>query len=634
MAWRNHETHKEETKAVKEALAKAGINAKVGHGKGTAWGWLHVNIGAGQQFGEHEHAECSHRRMPMHCRRCREMERLLETAEKITREVTGRHGEYGGEINYYTQDEWNNKKNCSEPITHPNWKIEEEAEQPQPESAAPTAEEPKLEPLPMGKRYFVAERFAPGNVKDGETFSCDAPTAGAVPLLIEFAGWESGRASWRVISEGFFHRVIFRWSLADCGKNVYILVPGDTEPVEGAEDKPQAETGGSEPAPAAIPWTPELEELGAILISLSEEAAAGKCAPEYTTQARIINAYRILAPGQSYPQKLDTAKEKLSAAGFSGLKALETAYREKIAADSPQRPAEPPQAQPVDEPETQPKSDWQLRREARAERFRELAANARGRSSALHADSRRMMSAIPMGQPILIGHHSEGRDRRYRERAWNKLGAAVKEADKASYYEQKAQAAENNQAIFSDDPDAVQKLEEKIEQAKAYQAKVIAANKIIRRSPKNEQTPGKVQELAELLGYPAEKVAKLFTPDFCGRIGFPDYVTKNNGANIRRMEERFESLQKLAEERQRAEETGESEKAQEFDGFKVVENIEENRIQIIFPGKPEEAIRERLKGEGFRWSPYNKAWQRHLNNAGRYAASCIINYLTKEPTAA
>jgi hypothetical protein len=46
---------KEETKIVKAALAAAGINARIDHGKGTVWGWLHVNIGAGQQFGEHTH---------------------------------------------------------------------------------------------------------------------------------------------------------------------------------------------------------------------------------------------------------------------------------------------------------------------------------------------------------------------------------------------------------------------------------------------------------------------------------------------------------------------------------------------------------------------------------------------------
>ena len=45
MSWRKFTTHKEETAAVKRALAKAGYaNAKVGHGSGTGSGWLHVRV--------------------------------------------------------------------------------------------------------------------------------------------------------------------------------------------------------------------------------------------------------------------------------------------------------------------------------------------------------------------------------------------------------------------------------------------------------------------------------------------------------------------------------------------------------------------------------------------------------------
>lgn len=42
----SQDNHREETKAVKKAIADAGIDAKVTHGKGTAWGWLHINIGS------------------------------------------------------------------------------------------------------------------------------------------------------------------------------------------------------------------------------------------------------------------------------------------------------------------------------------------------------------------------------------------------------------------------------------------------------------------------------------------------------------------------------------------------------------------------------------------------------------
>ncbi len=32
-------------KAMKEALRKVGVEAEVGNGRGTAWGWLEINIG-------------------------------------------------------------------------------------------------------------------------------------------------------------------------------------------------------------------------------------------------------------------------------------------------------------------------------------------------------------------------------------------------------------------------------------------------------------------------------------------------------------------------------------------------------------------------------------------------------------
>lgn len=71
---RRGEERREETKKVKKALADAGFKASVGHGRGTARSWLEINLG------------------PKATRdQCRE-------AERVAQEVTGRHGEYGGNI--------------------------------------------------------------------------------------------------------------------------------------------------------------------------------------------------------------------------------------------------------------------------------------------------------------------------------------------------------------------------------------------------------------------------------------------------------------------------------------------------------------------------------------------------------
>ena len=49
-------------------------------------------------------------------------------------------------------------------------------------------------------------------------------------------------------------------------------------------------------------------------------------------------------------------------------------------------------------------------------------------------------------------------------------------------------------------------------------------------------------------------------------------------------------------------------------------NREENRVQIIFDGKPDADVRAALKQNSFRWAPSQGAWQRMLTQNGICAA--------------
>ena len=160
--------------------------------------------------------------------------------------------------------------------------------------------------------------------------------------------------------------------------------------------------------------------------------------------------------------------------------------------------------------------------------------------------------------------------------------------------------------ISSDDPQAVEKLEAKLAALEKHQELMKAANVAIRMK---DPTEGDAK-LAEL-GYTPEDIAKLREPDFCGRIGYPAYLLQNNNANIRRIRGRIEELKK------RTENTPEG---WEFDGGRVVVNTTENRLQIIFDGKPDADIRTELKGEGFRWAPSQGTWQRQLTDNAMRAA--------------
>ncbi len=63
-----------------------------------------------------------------------------------------------------------------------------------------------------------------------------------------------------------------------------------------------------------------------------------------------------------------------------------------------------------------------------------------------------MAQAIPFGQPILVGHHSEKRDRRYRGRIENHFCVSAELQDKSAYYAARAKAAESITAIFFNGP--------------------------------------------------------------------------------------------------------------------------------------------------------------------------------------
>jgi len=265
-------------------------------------------------------------------------------------------------------------------------------------------------------------------------------------------------------------------------------------------------------------------------------------------------------------------------------------------------------------------NDYEERKAARIERYEAAAERARARSNALGDESTRMVAATE-GQPILIGHHSEKADRRFRERAWNKMGAAVKEGDKAEHYERKAEAAKNSRAISSDDPEAVKKLKEKIARKERLQEGFRLGNRIVKSKPKNVATPEKLKRLVGEVRLTEENAPKLFEPNFCGRIGFSPYILQNNNANIARLKKRLALLER---------EAGAVTKEEQRDGLTVVENVEENRIQLVFPGKPAENVRAILKESGFRWSHRNMAWQRHLNAAGRMWAGIAVERIAKE----
>lgn len=247
------------------------------------------------------------------------------------------------------------------------------------------------------------------------------------------------------------------------------------------------------------------------------------------------------------------------------------------------------------------KHDFHERKANRIENAESQAAKNEALSNQMFTRSEGMASVIPMGQPILVGHHSEGRDRRYREKIWNTMGKSVKAQEKAGYYADRAEAIKNNDAIFSDDPDALNKLEAKLKELQAAQDFMKAANKLIRKNDRAgflklpKATPAMWDELTQ-------------PKRFCG-AGFAGFSLTNNNANIRRLQQRVDEL-KPQETKPAID--------KEINNVRVLENREANRLQLIFPGKPPGELIAKLKGHGFRWCRSEQAWQRHISPSAIY----------------
>jgi hypothetical protein len=264
-----------------------------------------------------------------------------------------------------------------------------------------------------------------------------------------------------------------------------------------------------------------------------------------------------------------------------------------------------PSAQPAPAPEPVPvpvpadieaqRAAFAEKRERRIEGLRTAGEKRLGQGSALFQQTKAVLDMIPLGQPNIVDTVSGRRFARQREKLHERHRRSWDLLEQGRALVARAEVAEANTAIFSDDPDAIDKLKEAIAEREETQAYMKEINVAVRA--------GDRAKLAEL-GLDEAKVAKLFTPDFAGRMGFPSYALANNLNQIQRLRERVKLLEKQRRDGSKAPE--------KYGAIEVRE--EDNRVRIFFPGKPSEQDRKSLKQSGFKWSPTAGAWQRHASS--------------------
>ncbi len=180
----------------------------------------------------------------------------------------------------------------------------------------------------------------------------------------------------------------------------------------------------------------------------------------------------------------------------------------------------------------------------------------------------------------------------------------------------------DDEPIRSGDPVALQKIMTRIDETALAIDRMKAANAIIRRMEKDltseEDMIAAVVVNAGLSPEAAANGIKL--APWQSRRGF---TPTNSRAELRRLQQRLAILARMKECGTQSQELETSAGAVE-----IKENADIARIQLIFPGKPDDPTRRVLKAHGFRWSPSQGAWQRHLNEAGRYAAQSVLKKIS------
>lgn len=264
---------------------------------------------------------------------------------------------------------------------------------------------------------------------------------------------------------------------------------------------------------------------------------------------------------------------------------------------------------------------YEEKQEARRQRYEDKAEQLKAESEATLARARRLADIIPFGQPILVGHYSEKRDRGFRARISRTWERGFEAAEKAKHYAQKA-ASVGTGGIASEDPEAVTKLREKLAKLEAEQAQMKAINAAHKKFLKDPESLDKTA-----FSETTKALIRSYVPRYSWEPHpIAPYQLTNNGAEIRRVKARIEELGRKAEQPRAEYEIGD---------VRIVEDPEDNRVRLYFEGKPADAVRAQLKSYGFRWSPTVGAWQQHLSPLAIYRAKEIANsMLPPSPEAA
>lgn len=245
--------------------------------------------------------------------------------------------------------------------------------------------------------------------------------------------------------------------------------------------------------------------------------------------------------------------------------------------------------------------DRAARQTRRAAWLKRKAAYLRVQSLRKATESHDIASRRPFGQPIIVGHHSERGHRRDLERQHSKDAQAHDLWKQAKEAEHAAKTCESNRAIYADDPEAVTKLREKLTDLERQRDSWKELNSQYRKAKGDIDA----MPIADALKAALKRGKESY---YMGPDKFrpaESYQFQNLGAEIRRCQKRIDEL--------RARESAAARPERRIGGIVIQDNLDFQKVELRFPGKPSDEARAKLKAWGFRWVRSAACWSRGIN---------------------
>jgi len=270
-------------------------------------------------------------------------------------------------------------------------------------------------------------------------------------------------------------------------------------------------------------------------------------------------------------------------------------------------------------------NEYEAKQEAKRDRLSQAAERATERSNRASERAHSATAGIPMGQPILVGHHSEGRHRNALKRSDRAMRKAIDEGERAKELRARA-AAVGSGGISSDDPDAIEKLREKVAKLEDQRARMKEINAAFRKGGRDCAALAEIEfrfkiperSMAGLRSALEEHVARGISRPF---KPFESWAITNVGASIRATRKR------IAELEARAPADTPNEIIREGDGWKVEKRYDLNRLVFDFDAKPTRDVCRLLKSHGFKWFRSEGVWSRSLSNGSEWQAEDVARHL-------